>query len=318
MKKLKLALRFIFSHKLKYLVMSVATVVFLIMLFPYNDVGDVVTSQVSQQTNNQVYVVFDRLKAGLTSLTVENLTVETPALPAISVQEVTVNPALGMLITQKPEGTLLAKGLFRGDVELHVKPGKRTEAGVSTHVIDLSAQRLNLNELHKVAQLPVMLKGRLNLNTTGTADPTFQEQPDFDINMKIDQFELPASTVETMMGPLNLPELRLSQVELKGRLSAGRFNIERALVGKTGDELAGTIRGGINVQIMNQGRGVQPFIGAYQFEIDLDVKKSLKDKAALFLSFLKAYETPTQDGAQYKFRLNANSLQMPPSMSALR
>ncbi len=45
------------------------------------------------------------------------------------------------------------------------------------------------------------------------------------------------------MGPLTLPDLKLSTVELKGRLAAGRFVIETGTIGKPGDELYGTIKG---------------------------------------------------------------------------
>ena len=319
MAQLKLILKFIFSHKLKYLVMILAALVFVVLMFPFQDVGDSISSFVAKQTNNQVYLNFERLRTSFIPLSVgaEEFTIETPQFPAISAQDVEITPSMGALISQKPEGTLVAKGLFKGDVEVTVKPGKKTEAGVATHQLSLSAQRLSLAEIHKIAQLPMLLKGKVNLTASGTADPTFGDQPDFDVDLKVEQFELPAGSVETQMGPLNLPELKLSQVEIKGRLSAGRFNIERAVVGKDGDELVGTIKGGINLQIQNRGR-ITPVIGAYQFEIDLSVKRSLQDKASLFLSFLENFKTPTADGARYQFKLNATSPQMPPSMSALR
>lgn len=319
MAQLKEILKFIFSHKLKYLVTLIAVLVFVVLMFPFQDVGDSVSSFVAKQTGNQVFVSFERLRASFLPLSVgaDEFSLETPMFPAINAQEVQVTPSMGALISQKPEGTLIAKGLFKGDVEVTVRPGKKTEAGVSTHNLSLSAQRLSLAEIHKVAQLPMLLKGRVNLNASGTADPTFGDQPDFDIDLKVDQFELPAGSVETQMGPLNLPELMLSQVEIKGRLSAGRFNIERAIVGKEGDELVGNIKGGINLQIQNRGR-IQPVIGAYQFDIDLSVKRSLQDKASLFLSFLENFKTPTADGARYQFKLQATSPQMPPNMSALR
>jgi hypothetical protein len=237
---------------------------------------------------------------------------------AISMNEIEISPSIGSLISQKPAGTLTAKGIFRGDVEIEIKPGKRTEAGAQTQVLSLRAQSLSLAEINKIAELPIMLKGKLNLTTSGMADPTFVDQPDFDLEMHIDQLDLPSSTVNTMMGPLNLPDLKLSSVELKGRLSAGRFNIEKGNIGKEGDELFGTIKGGMSLVIQNQGGNIRPILGAYDLSLDLSIKKSFQDKAALFLSFLDAYKSPLTDGARYQFRVNATSPQMPPALGAVR
>ena len=321
MDKLRTFFRFAFSHKLKYLVSLVAFIVFLMILFPFQDVGDLVGSQVAKMTNNQVYIQFDRLKLGLfpeASVGAENLSLETPMVPMITAREIEVRPAFSAFITQKPAGTLVAKGLFKGDVFIDVKPGKKTESGGQTQLLSMKAENMNLAEVQKIAELPILLKGKLNLQASGAADPTFQEQPDFDIDLKVDHLEIPASTVNTAMGPLNLPDLRLSAVELKGRLSAGRLNIEKGLIGKEGDDLFGTVKGGISIILQNRG-GLQPLLGAYNFDVDLNVKKSFQDKAALFLSFLETYKSPSPDGgSRYQFRINASSVQMPPSMSALR
>jgi type II secretion system protein N len=313
-------LRFVFSHKAKYLVFFLSFLVFALLLFPFQDVGDMIGAQVAKMTGNQVFLQLDRFKVAFfpsPEIAAENVSVETPQIPAVTVQELQVKPTVSALVSQKPSGTLVAKGLFRGDVLIDLKPGKKTEAGVQTHVISLTASSLNLAEIHKVAQLPVLLKGRLNLTTSGTADPTFGEQPDFDIELKVDQLEIPPATVNTMMGPLNLPDLRLSSVDLKGRLSAGRFNIERGNIGRNTDELHGTVRGGISVLIQNRG-GIAPIIGAYSFDVDLSAKKSFQDKAALFLSFLDSYKTPTDDGARFQFKISATSPQMPPNLGAAR
>ena len=320
MSQLRAFLAFAMSHKLKYLVLLISILVFAVLLFPFDDVGDLIGGQVAKLSGNQVFLQFDRLNLGLfpsPSVGAENITVETPQVPAISAQEIEIKPSISAIITQKPAGQLIAKGLFRGDVLIDLKPGKKTDAGVQTQIIAVKAEKLSLAEIHKVAELPILLKGRLNLTTSGTADPTFGEQPDFDLELKVDSLEIPSSTVNTKMGPLNLPELKLSTVEIKGRLSAGRLQIERGVVGKETDELHGTILGGISI-MMQKGGSLQPIIGAYSFDVDLTARRAFQDKASLFLSFLDAYKSPLADGARFKFKVTATSPQMPPSMSALR
>ncbi len=56
----------------------------------------------------------------------------------------------------------------------------------------------------------------------------------------------------------------------------------------------------------------------YNFEVSLNIKKSFQDRAALFLSFIDNYKTPTADGALYSFKLTGSNLMAPPSMSALK
>lgn len=322
MEQLRKGLQFVFSHKKKYLVLFLAVIVFIAVLFPYQDVGDVVSSLVAKQTGNQVYVTFDQLHPSILPVKIglDELTVETPLIPAISVQHLEVTPSLTSLIMQKPEGTLIAKGLFRGDVQIQIKPGKKNDSGNPTHAVVLNAEKLSLSELHRIVHLPVLLKGQLSLKTSGTADPSFQDQPDFDIDLHVEKFELPTSNIETQMGPVSIPNIKLSQVEIKGRLSAGRFTIEKAVAGKTGDELNAIIKGGLNFQIQNRGEQLQPIFGAYQLDLDLTVQKNLFDKIGAFLGPLDAYKTPgtTEGSFRYQFKLSATGFEFTPSISALR
>jgi hypothetical protein len=222
------------------------------------------------------------------------------------------------MIQQKPYGQIRAKGFLKGDVELQMGKGTRTESGIERQKIEISAKKVALNDLRALGNLPIMLKGQVNIESTALADLSFQEQPDVDLNLTISQFELPPSNVNTPMGPLTLPDLKLTAVELKGRLSAGRFIIETGTIGKPGDELYGTIKGNIGITIINQGGRFGQQIGAYNFEIDLKAKKSFQDRASLFLSFIDGYKTPTAEGAQFKFKVSATNPMMPPSIGSSR
>jgi type II secretion system protein N len=305
----------------KIFVALVAAIVFVFILFPFDDLGDFVSSQVSALTNNSVYVQFERLKMSLfpqPGVQMNQVYVESIHTPSLSAQEIVITPSVTGLIQQKPYGHISAKGFLRGDVDLHLNKGTRTENGVERQKIEISAQKVSLSDIRELANLPVMLKGRLDLQTSAQADLTFQEQPDVDIDMTVSQFELPPASVNTAMGPLTLPNLKLSTVELKGRLSAGRFIIETGTIGKPTDELYGTIKGNIGLTLSNRGGSINPQMGAYNFDVDLKAKKSFQDNAALFLSFIDSYKTPMADGAQYKFKVSSGAPGLPPSISAAR
>jgi type II secretion system protein N len=309
------------DSKGKLFVMVLSSLLFIFILFPFDDLSDLISSQVSKLTNNSLYVQFDKLKMSLfptPGVRMDQVYIESIRMPSLSAEELVITPSISGLIQQKPYGQISAKGFLKGDVELQMGKGTRTENGIERQKIEISAKKVALNDLRALGNLPIMLKGQVNIESTALADLTFQEQPDVDLNLTINSFELPPSNVNTPMGPLTLPDLKLSTVELKGRLAAGRFIIETGTIGKPGDELYGTIKGNIGITIINQGGRFGQQIGAYNFEIDLKAKKSFQDRAALFLSFIDGYKTPTAEGAQFKFKVSATNPMMPPSIGSSR
>lgn len=309
------------DSKGKLFVMVLSSLLFIFILFPFDDLSDLISSQVSKLTNNSLYVQFDRLKMSLfptPGVRMDQVYIESIRMPSLSAEQLVITPSISGLIQQKPYGQISAKGFLKGDVELQMGKGTRTENGIERQKIEISAKKVALNDLRALGNLPIMLKGQVSIESTALADLTFQEQPDVDLNLTISSFELPPSNVNTPMGPLTLPDLKLSTVELKGRLAAGRFIIETGTIGKPGDELYGTIKGNIGITIINQGGRFGQQIGAYNFEIDLKAKKSFQDRAALFLSFIDGYKTPTAEGAQFKFKVSATNPMMPPSIGSSR
>lgn len=248
----------------------------------------------------------------------EKLYLESLQTPAMSINELTVTPSVRALLAKKPYGHAHAKGFLKGDVDLQVGKGPQTDSGIERQKIEVKASKVSLYDVRELANLPVMLKGQLTLDGTAITDLTFQEQPDVDVNMTVQNFELPPASVETMMGPLNLPDLKLASVEIKGRLTDGRLIIENGVIGKPTDELYGNIKGNMALTIVNRGGRFVPQVGAYNFEIDLTAKRAFQERAALFLTFIDAYKSPAVDGAKYKFKLSATNPMMPPNFGAAR
>ena len=248
----------------------------------------------------------------------EQVYVEAAGLSGVSAKEIKFAPSISGIIAQKPYGSVNAKGLFKGDVLISVKSGSRTEAGLERQKLEISAQKISLQDLHDMTRLPVMMKGNLNLETIAMVDLTLSEQPDVDVNLSVSQFELPPANVMTPMGPLTMPDLRLSSIEIKGRLAGGKLIIESGQIGKDGDELRGTVSGNLDLSLTNVGGAITPILGGYDFKLDLRAKRNFQDRAALFLSFIDNYKTATPDGAQFKFRISAASTMIPPTIGAAR
>jgi type II secretion system protein N len=321
MPTLKKALSALFNSKLKIFVMLVSVAVFLFLLFPFNDLGDFVSTQVAHVTGNKLFLQFEELKMSLfptPGMKFQQVYVEAAGFSGVSAQEIKIAPSVSGLISQKPYGSVNAKGLLKGDVQITVKSGSRNENGLERQKIEISAQKLSLQELRDVARLPVMMKGKLDLETSALVDLTFSEQPDMDISLSISQFELPPANVMTPMGPITMPDLKLSSVEIKGRLAGGKLIIENGQIGRDGDELRGTITGNLDLTLSPAGGAITPVLGGYDFKVDLKAKRGFQDRAALFLSFIDNYKSATPEGGQYRFRVSAANTMVPPTIGAMR
>ncbi len=321
MDQLKALTKWLFQHKGKYFLCALSTIVFLIFLFPLSDLSDFVTTQVSKLTNNQIYLQFKELRISLfpdAGVAFDDIYLEASGLPPLKSQELVFTPSIGSLIFQKPAGSLTARGFLNGEIEASLNPGKKSDNGIDRQKISLKASKVSLAELREIVSLPIQVQGSVNLDADSQVDLTFQEQPEIEVVMQIEKMMLPTSNIQTALGPLTLPEINVSSVELKGRLSGGRFIIETGKLGKPSDEISGQIKGNIGLQLDSRNGSIIPTFGSYQFDINLTLKRGFQDKASLFLSFMDQYKNPLPDGAQYKFKVSGTDTESPPSLSLLR
>lgn len=297
------------SQKWKGLIIALLIPLFVVFLFPVDDLNDMITTQVMKQTGDQIYVQFDKMELGFLPLSVrlEKLSLDLPGLPTLNVNEVEVSPSLINLLLQKPAGHVSAKGIFRGNAEFSLSPGKKLEGGVQTHDIELAAQQIQLNDLRQFLKLPVALRGKTDLKVAGYADLTFAAPPDLNLEVQSPDLELSSSTVNTIMGPLNLPDVKLSRLNFKGRLSNNQLNVEETLIGRDNDELSGNVKGQLGLEIKPMRGGIVPLMGAYNYRVDLKVQKSLEDRARLFLMMVDSHRRPEGNDSRYRFTLTGDA-----------
>src|SRR5690606_12011490 len=89
-----------------------------LVMFPVDDLGDVVTEKIAQATNNQIFLQFDRLGLAFLppALEMEEVAVDTPFFPTLKASSMTLAPALGRLLTFKPGVSFNAEGLLKGNL----------------------------------------------------------------------------------------------------------------------------------------------------------------------------------------------------------
>ncbi len=287
-------------------------------IFPFGDLSDLVGTKVAAFTQNQFFLQFSNIQLSVfpPGIKFHDMSVDTTMTGTIDAKELTISPSPASLFSKVPAGNISARGLFRGDVDISLKPGTKSDTGIERQKIEIHAVHLSLQDLRELGQIPLTMKGQLNVDGSVLTDLALAEQPEADLLIKAEKFEFPSQTVNTMMGPINLPDLKVSALELKGHLSAGKLVIEEGNIGRENDELRGTIKGNLALNILNQG-GIQTQMGAYSFDVDLTIKSTLEDRLSLFLVAISQFKSSVGDSSRYKFKVTGLNAFTPPSMSAL-
>lgn len=309
-------------HKKKVLITFCAAFLFAVVLFPYDDLADLVTAKVAAATQNQVFIQFDELGIALVplfALQMEKVEVDTPFLPTLSADALTLAPSIASLLQFKMGFSAAAQGLFQGDLSLSARQGKKVgeEGNVRQLLVDADYSEFSLKSLKETLELPVNLEGRASVNLEATVDPSFNEQPEAETELSISQLRLPPSTVPTAFGPVSLPNLQFSKVNGKARLTASEFLIEELTLGGADEPLSGRLKGKVNVLFQMQGDRVVPIVGAYDIRMELNVRKAIENELSLFLGFLSRFKNPTPTGSRYAFRMTASRMGPPSDMQPI-
>ncbi len=307
-------------HKLKILLIFTSAILFSVLLFPYSDLADFTTAQVSKLTKNQVFLSFDDMGIGLLptpSVDLEQVQVETAQISGLKVSSLSVSPSIAALLSFKKGVSIAAEGLLKGDLNLVYKEGDlvKGKKEIRNQNIDADFEKVELSEVEDLYPLPVKLKGRASGELNVKLDPSYTNQPDGKTEIKIKNFIMPSTSVNTQMGPIDIPEIKFSEVKLRGKLSNSSFNIEEVLLGKTSDAIHGKVRGKLTIKIKRFGAKVAPVFGAYNFDISLNISKK-KASELFFLTILDDYKQNTNKGSRYLFAINGSRFGPTPNMKS--
>ncbi|MCB0421126.1 MAG: type II secretion system protein GspN [Bdellovibrionales bacterium] len=307
-------------HKKKFAVAMAAFLFFCLALFPFGDLADLVTVQVSKLTQNQVYLQFDDMGISVLpspGISLANVQIDTPNLPTLKTGSLSISPSLSALLSFKPGFSARAKNFLSGNVFFNYKAEEQSEQ-TSKHNFIVEIEKLELGELEKIVSLPLKMKGLAHVDANVVADFTLREQPDGDLEMRVDSLTIPPSTVPTAFGPMALPAMKLSQLLLKGRISNSEFIIEEGTIGGKKDPLSGRIKGKIGITFRRDRGQIKPFFEAYELKVELVTLKEGQDKFGLFLGFIdNRFKTQTNAGFTYQFKIAGSRFGAPPRFSEL-
>jgi type II secretion system protein N len=316
------------QHKMKFFMFYVLSAVFFILFFPFGDLSDKITTEVSAATGNSVYVQFDDLSLAMIpqpALKMVNVVAELQQAPELFMTELSVAPSLAAIFKRKPMGRAYAEGLYQGNLDVHVSGSSKIkdDSAISTQV---DFTNFNIKDLIKALQknqnLPLTASGVGQLQAQIDFMPNMKTQPDGDITLGIRQVQIPAFNIplEAIGGSLPVPGLNLDKLQLKGKIKDGRLFISDTFVGSPKDELYAKVSGDMAVRVAPGASNMD--FGAYNLAIDITIREGLQSQLSSYMGlldgFVGSYKQPAISGTRYAFRVQGRSFQDPaPQFTAL-
>jgi type II secretion system protein N len=316
-------------HKFKIFMALMFTLLFFVLLFPFNDLADLVTTKVSDATGGSVYLQLDKMGLNIVPVGVqmETVSIENAQLPGLNMDTLTLSPWIMGALAFKRGATVEAGGLFKGNVHVTVHEGSKVSGDGTVQNVGLIANDIALPAVTEylrtgnIASLGVL--GSLNLETDLVIDPAFKDQPSGTLGAKISGLGLPSQSLMTAMGAMQTPALKLGAMSLKAKLGGGRIEIEEMTFGGSKEDLSGKIKGELLVNFQPDGRGgATPIVSTYNLLIDMTASKqfmdpSLNPTSGLLGGFLGQFRSETPQGSRFAFRMKQPKMPgQPPELSA--
>lgn len=334
MNELMSALRSFFQmllrNKWKIALIPLIMILWVPFLFPYSDLRSVVATTLSRSIGNGTAIDFNHISLAFgfpIALELEGFEFEGPGLPHLTADRLVAKPSLSSIFTRAPGGSIEAEGLFNGSVVASLSSGTKLKSGGSRQEIKAEVLGLQLSSLTEALRrsglMSFDIQGALDTNANISIDPTFADPPQGDVFLQAKTVSIPSVAIPVPnMGPVQTPSLQLGRVELKGRMSDGKVQIEDFTFGQGQDALSGRVRGEMGLTLRNEDQHVRMVPGAFDLRVELNVSKSLMDAmsksgVALALLMVDKYKTTSGENLKYAFRVRASAFGAQPTFDAM-
>lgn len=300
-------------HKSKIILFFVLIISFVLVFFPYDDLSDMISSEVANATGNTVYVQFDKLSLGFLpqlGIHMANVFIETPFATDLRADSLKVAPSFLSLFAMKPLGRIKAENLFAGDLDASISNSNKLKAPQAISA-DIDYMNFNLNEVVKTF-VPISMKanGTASLNALVDLDLEFKSQPEGNVQILSPKVSIPSFSFDTYMNgvkqSMSVPNLNLGKVQIKGQLKNGKVLFSDTVIGSAKDDVFAKIGGDVDLRIAPNSTA----INYYNLAIDLTLKdtfiKDLGSYGSMLDLMIGKFKSKSLDGTRYAFRLQFN------------
>ena len=310
-------------HKLKVLATGGFVSLFLVLLFPYDDLGNLMTTKIYDGSGQQLYVHADELELSLLPLPgiqANRVAIEPGARGArfnsLNFDELEIRPLLSALLSLRPGAAVDATGVFGGNLSVSAKTSN-TFFAAEPGVIDIGHFLLEdvslaslLNYMMPAAGLK--LAGKLFAESTGLRfDPTNKEPMSGDLALLVEGVALPTEIPIPGFGSINIPPIKIQKADFRTQLGKNKLRINNGTFGVEKDPLSGRILGEIDVRQTPQGI----VAGAFNLCIELNVNQEFynnlpKEYASILQGFSSMTEKYRRGEPGVKYGIRASGFEL--------
>lgn len=321
-------------HKLKILATTGFFLFFGFLIFPFDDLSDVISAKISEVTNGAYYVHFEDFSVNVIpsiGISMENVMVESQTIPAMKAGHVELSPWILGALTGRQGAAIDAGDVFGGVIVADIREGEKSKSGGErVKAVAINAKDVNLGGLTTFLRdsgiFGLGLQGTASIDTNLSIDPLFDAQPSGTIDLQAAGLTLPAQTFSANMNgaqvPVELSELKLGATKFVGKMENGVLDISELTFGSSREVISGKAKGNFGLQFKQiTGRTVTT-PGAYDVRVDLTIRKEFVNNSkgsaiGMGLGFLPKPVRETADGFIYAFRVQGQPGQPMPTISPL-
>ncbi len=298
------ALRF---HKLKISSIFVFAAFFSLWIFPYNDLGNLLTTKIYEGSGQQIYFSADNLELALfpvPGIAATGVTVEPgprgQRFAPLKMVEVELRPLLSAILAFHGGASVDASGFFGGVLSLAVSTSNSIFSK-DPGAIELKSFELNgitlteiMDYVGEMMAAPLQLKigGKLSALSNGmTIDPTFKTPIKGDLGISVANLSLPTQIPLTGFGALDIPLIKIPKAEFQTQWGGNKVNITKGSFGTDKDPMSGRLLGNVELRHSPAG-GVNG--GVYNICIEFSFTDAFYTDLQKKIPLLEGFKTVTE------------------------
>lgn len=301
-------------HKFKIFLVFLLTLVFFVVMFPYKEISEIISNQISKATRNQVQMSFEDMGLSLYpfGISAKEVYIATPELTTpLFIKRVYITPSVLSLLSLKPGGSFRAENIWGGNITAtltHQGQGQSSNKESKVARIELALDKVDIGEVLGWMKAPAKVSGKISGKADLRLDLMGFDHPRGNFNFSGANVELPS--VISMQGmDLMLPEGQLKRLVLAGQMQNGKLNITEGTLGQPSDVIYGKVRGQMDLTTRRMGASLSFVPGPYDFSLDLNFSKEAESKLGTMIGTVllnnKGGRSATLDGgARYIFSIS--------------
>ena len=290
-------------------------IVFLFVLFPYEDVIQKVVLKLSKSPTNPIHFRYESSSIGFfpPHVSFKNAEFQIPQIPKpIASDRLILKPSyLSLLALHLGIQIEIVKGSSRVKIRIKQSSYKKQKR---LH-IRVKSKKLDVQHLSFLSGFFSRAKGVLEFFLDLQLDPSYVTPPKGTLQLKGTNMSFyPFSFSKKYIGTINLPQLDWKTLEGKVLINKDQIDIQNIEIGKTADPFYLFLKGYVNVSFSQ----FRKYIKDYEIELNWILDKKIKDLLFFIDLFLSDIEEKLPENRfQYKAKVTGRS-SYPPKIQKIK